>query len=66
MKLRNWRNKMGLSQGEFAELLNKNGKGKKIAQANVCQWEHGTMPRRRWLSIIAELTEGKVKANDFM
>lgn len=60
MKLKEWRNSKGWSQEKLAERLKTN-------QESVSQWENtNIMPRRDILQEIAQLTKGKVTANDFL
>lgn len=60
MKLKEWRNKKGLSQEDIAKSLN-------TTQESVSYWENKEiMPRKEALQAIMELTNGKVTANDFI
>lgn len=59
MKLKEWREKRGLSQYDLAERLN-------TKQGNISQWESGTAPRRGIIKAIMRMTKGEVTANDFI
>lgn len=59
MKLREWREKEGLSQEELAAKL-------KTTQESVSYWEKDSIPKRATMKLIIRLTKGKVTANDFI
>jgi DNA-binding XRE family transcriptional regulator len=61
MKLKEWREKEGISQTELASRL------KGVLPESICQWEKGyVMPRRSVLRQLIKLTKGAVTANDFV
>ena len=66
MKLKEWRNIKGMSQEEFASLMNQHSKKRKYNQENICQWENGVTPRKPELLLIAKVTKKKVTALDFL
>lgn len=71
MNLKDWRKKRKLSQAALASrieayALQKFPDGwKKLKQTTVGSWERGTMPRKYWLKVIRQYTNGRVTSNDF-
>lgn len=71
MKLKEWRKKRKLTQEALAEAIQGYARenhptiAKPLSQRTLGHWESGTVPRKWWLNIIKEFTNGQVSANDF-
>ena len=62
MKLKNWLKKQGLTNREFAKMLN-------VSDSAIHRWtstdDASRMPRPEHMAAIQKATGGKVKAQDF-
>ena len=63
MKLKEWREKKGISQADFAKSLLE-FTGKYVSQRTVCSWENNALPRKFWIKAIVEITKQKVTVAD--
>jgi transcriptional regulator with XRE-family HTH domain len=73
MTLKEWRKKKKFTQQTLAEALEAfardkfpTSSAKNLKQTTVGYWERGTLPRKWWLSVIKEFTNGQVSPGDFI